>query len=576
MFITTIKTILENPKQRLSAVLLVCSLLYLPSLFGYYYKDDIIQLALLMGIDHQLIPDSADRFLKLFSFYGTFSDSLAESQTVNNSFVEAGVFPWWTSSNAYIHFFRPVTELSHYLDFYLFGTHAFFAHLHSLLWFLGAMVILSRLYQNYASSTLVAGLALVLYGVDYSFSFPVSWIANRNALLALFFMSASFYFFTQHHRTELLKYYLFSLILFVLGLLSAEFSIGILAYFFAFTLIMDHTPWRRRIARSLPFIVIFFTYLIFYKSMGFGTKNVAFYTNPINEPVTFLFQLLERLPLLFASQFYFLPSEISFNEALKPIHLVVSLAFIGLSFFLFKPILKGNPTNQFWLVASILAMALTTMTIPQERVLFFAAIGGNLLLAELIKYYVNSINKWSRYPIRFLMVLHLAISPLLIIALNTSLANLTNQIKSLMINFNESIDPQKSIIILNSQSSSFHIPFYRHILGLPPVQSLYQLAATTKPLTVCQQGEDSFTLELSDGIRISAMERDMDQNPFKVGDQYSFDELSLKVLKVTQDGRPQKLIVKLQQPIKSNHYEFFVMNKKDFQAVKINGECQSI
>lgn len=586
MFISTAKAILENPNKRLTAALLICVLLYLPSLFGYYYKDDIIQLALLMGIDQQLLPESSDRFFKLFSFYGTFpdsgsasgsgSDSVINNQVVNNRFIETGVFPWWTSSDAYINFFRPITELSHYLDFYLFDAIPFFAHLQSLLWFIGALLILSRLYQRYTASNLVAGLALLIYCVDYSFSFPVSWIANRNAIIALFFMLGSFYFFSRHYQTGFIRYYFYCLILFALGLLSAEFSIGITAYFFAFTLLVDRNSWRNRIIRALPLFLLFFSYLLFYKLMGFGTKNVAFYTNPISEPVTFLIQLFERLPLLFASQFYFLPSEISFNEALKPFHLIASLILIALSFLLFKPILEGNRTNQFWLTGSVLAMALTTMTIPQERVLFFAAIGGNVLIAELIKHYINGVKHWSRYFIRFLVVLHLIISPLLVITLNTSLANLSNQIKSMMMSFNQSIDPQKSIIILNSQSSSFHFPFYRHILGFQPTQSLYQLAATTKPLTVCQLTGDTLSLELSDGIRISDMERDMANHPFRVGDSYAFPELRITIRSVTEDARPQKLEVQFHEPFTKGRYEFYSVNKKDFQRVGMNGECQSI
>jgi len=104
---------------------------------------------------------------------------------------EAGFVPWWTDPEFKARFFRPVTSLSIWLDYALFGDWAPGYHLTSLLLFGVFLLLAWRLYIALGAPPRAALWALAILALDDIHCLPVGWIANRNTLLAATFLVAT-------------------------------------------------------------------------------------------------------------------------------------------------------------------------------------------------------------------------------------------------------------------------------------------------------------------------------------------------------------------------------------------------
>jgi hypothetical protein len=86
---------------------------------------------------------------------------------------------------------RPLTSLSHALDYRAFPDVPAIMHAENIALY-GLIALLAALfYRRIIADPHVAGIAGFLYAADDAHGFVVSWIANRNALLAAVFGLAS-------------------------------------------------------------------------------------------------------------------------------------------------------------------------------------------------------------------------------------------------------------------------------------------------------------------------------------------------------------------------------------------------
>ena len=96
---------------------------------------------------------------------------------------EAGVLPWLASESLRLSFWRPVSSLSHQLDYRLFGDTAWLMHLESVLLYALLAFLTARLYARLVEPRWVGGLAALLFALDDAHGHAVGWISNRNAVL---------------------------------------------------------------------------------------------------------------------------------------------------------------------------------------------------------------------------------------------------------------------------------------------------------------------------------------------------------------------------------------------------------
>ncbi|MCA1662772.1 MAG: hypothetical protein LC659_00595, partial [Myxococcales bacterium] len=107
------------------------------------------------------LPDS--RF-DLFSFVGhRRADTFKQ--------MDAGVLPWWTDPEVKLAFWRPLSALTHVVDWRVWPRSPAAMHVHSLLWFALALIAVAAFYRRFFAAfggggAWAAGLAILLYAVD--------------------------------------------------------------------------------------------------------------------------------------------------------------------------------------------------------------------------------------------------------------------------------------------------------------------------------------------------------------------------------------------------------------------------
>jgi hypothetical protein len=106
--------------------------LHLPTLGMGFFTDDYSHQIILQGAEHPTL-----RPWSLYDFGGVPAPDEPGRQF--------GFFPWWTSPDWKIRFFRPLTSLTLWLDHFLFGRWSVGYHLTSLAWFAGILILIGGL-----------------------------------------------------------------------------------------------------------------------------------------------------------------------------------------------------------------------------------------------------------------------------------------------------------------------------------------------------------------------------------------------------------------------------------------------
>jgi hypothetical protein len=112
-------------------------LLCAPSLWlGWQFDDDFHRLALAQPELPMLSRSPAE----LFVF-------IEGDETANRQYVVMGMLPWWSHEKLRIAFFRPLTGLTHWVDYRLWPEAPSLMHLHSLVW-LGVVVVAATFFYR--------------------------------------------------------------------------------------------------------------------------------------------------------------------------------------------------------------------------------------------------------------------------------------------------------------------------------------------------------------------------------------------------------------------------------------------
>lgn len=142
-----------------------------------------------------------------------------------------GAFHLWMSEPHI--YFRPITSLTFFLDYTIWGLNPIGYHLTSLLFhslcafqlYITTSLLLDRvkLRENYVK--ILSLLATFIFLILPSHAEAVSWISARSDLIATFFCLTAFNLYLAYKTTHLKTYFFLSYLLFVCALLSKETAI---------------------------------------------------------------------------------------------------------------------------------------------------------------------------------------------------------------------------------------------------------------------------------------------------------------------------------------------------------------
>lgn len=525
---------------------MIAAMLALPALFSGWLGDDYIHYALLHPDIH--IPRAND-----WSFFGLFSWVDAEpDRTV--VLMDRGVIPWWTYEGFRYQFWRPLAELSHWLDHAVWRDSPVLMHVHSLLWYLALGYLLFRLYGKSGMSAFAAISAMALFVWDSSHGLTVAWIANRNALMAAVFGVMALLLHMRWREGGERKVLLLSLLSLLCSLFSGEIGISTAGYLGAFALTMDRAGPRRALLALWPYVLVCVVWWLAYKAGHFGANNSETnYIDPLESPFIFVSKLLERIPILLAAQFGIVPADVAaFFGGGVTWFALVSLLFMVVVVWVMTPILKASPLARFWALGCLFAAAPISASIPADRNLMMVGIGASALLGMLFDAVVSKAltNRFIRGGAYVLFAIHLVISPLMMPLFSYS-PKVWNLLMALPVNQRMPIESAQDRVLLFGLSMPISLATmpmrFAHKLTVPERLWLISSDAMTfrlertSPSTVRVVAEKGMINEFEQTLRTLGRE------PLQVGQVITTDGMALRVETLNDDGRPQELSITLDE-----------------------------
>ena len=374
-------------KYSLAVLLAVTFLLHLgPTVSGGFYADDYLQRSLVVGsntLTEQGILAGVKQgdvtyFLqRQFSFFS----SQFENYT---AMVERGVLPWWSNDEAFMNFFRPLSALTHFIDYSLYPSNSHLMKLQSLLWYVAGLFIIYRLFIGLGLNSSTALVSLLFISLDVTIFSGLSWIAARNILLVitLGFLTVLAY----HKGVNDKRWYAIALLLLLVSLLSAEASIAICAYLGAYSLSFDGRTLRTRIIYITPFIILTVGWRVLYEMAGYGVSGIDLYIDPSQSLGMFLARAIWAYP---ANYFELLSGLDVFSGQIRAdIRQLFALLgmglFLGLSYCL-REAIRHDRVLRFFFVASLLSLIPSLTVTIASRTLFIPFVSVAVLFVYFLR-----------------------------------------------------------------------------------------------------------------------------------------------------------------------------------------------
>lgn len=542
----------------------LATLLALPGLWTGFFIDDLFHIIILEGGD---LPGQA---IHLFRFGPGDSEAI-------RPYMDVGIYPWWTLPEFKANFWRPISCLLARLDHSLFARKAFFYHIHSLLWYLLLISGLGILFKK-KMTAFTGGLALLLFAVDDVHWFPVTWIANRNALLAATLALWGFLAHLKWRESARVWGAPLSLLGYGLGLLAGETALSVLAYVATYELLGRKDAWRGKILGLTPMMTMVFLYLFLYKTLDYGAYGSGLYIDPIREPLPYLREAPFRLLSLLGTLLLSVPSDPwAFIPLLRPLLIGSGIAGILLFLWLTKRLRGDIPEEDWsalcWMVpGAFLSLLPLACTFPSNRLLLVPSLGSNAFIASLL------VAIWTRkYFGRLqravgLSGIYLAITGLLLPMASWPLHSLivhhfmqkshTSYLEAEM--DDERIESQHVILLVAPEPLTCLYPILvRTFEGYPRPIAWRVLSSAPYSHRLSRPEPNVLELEVVDGVLLGSDFERLTRSsrfPFKKGDHVFLEGMMVTILE-TRKGYPYHIRFSFEQDLDSSLYHLLKWDK---------------
>lgn len=560
---------------RRNLILFATFILCIPAMFTGFMGDDYLHYALLNADLPIAKPDD-------LSLFGLFSFINGDPER-NRLLMDYSLIPWWTYSELKYAFWRPLSEVSHWLDYQLWPNQPWLMHLHNIAWYMGALLLITKLYRRFQPTEGAALLALFLYALDSTHGFTISWISNRNALLALTFGLLTLYFHARWREENKASLLAIALLTQLMALLSAELGISVFGYIGAYALFFDKRGPVKGVLSALPYFVLIVLWWVIYKNAGFGAAHAdAYYVDPATQPASFLFAAMERLPVLLASQWGLIPADLyTLTPGDKRAYSIICAAFLLIILAPVIWMLRKQRTTLFWLCGMLFSILPALAASPYDRLLLFPGIGaagllGNFIYSLWVKKQRPENRGLKLYTLTvfgILALFHLILAPILLPLMTYSTKLMAAAVSDQPSYFAdiEDIEDKRLILFSPPLASSLAIAGLRFYRNEPMPERIWTITTLDGELDTLVRGNE-LILTREGGFMGNATEesvRDLEKYPFKRGDRVALSGLTIEVSKINPAGRPLQLTLIFNEPVASDKYQFLKWNPTEHRYDKV-------
>lgn len=570
--------------------LMIGLLLTSPALFIGFAQDDWYFLSIFK-------TNEAHGFnSELLNTY-TFADGQADH---NRELLESGVLPWWTVEGWRVDMWRPLTSLSLWIDYELFGEQPFPFHVHSWLHY-GALAALAAMwFRRTLGAGRAATIAALLFAMDGGHGIAAGWIANRHALDTALLGIGALLAHDQSCRTgaeagtKRIAWRALAVALFFTSLFFGEAAIGALAYLAAYALFIDDSAASQgpigRAARAAisfaPYLAATAIWRAIYIAAGHGTWGSWLYIDPLAEPLYFLKEALGRYPALLVG-LYAAPDSIvwvALPGIWQTLFSAIGAAFTIWMVLVLRPLLRESREARFLLTGSLLAALPMCATIPQDRNLTFAGLGALGVVGLFL-------DRWSRargessVRVRALagvwLSAHAAVAPMFLVGSSVAIAVMDRGFQ----NSNNSVEQYvnrdtKLVVAVNTPldllGASF--PLARAAQGGTEDFAWAWLSVARAPVVIRRTSANEFLLEQEAGFLRrpwSQIFRRPDAAPMKPGDAVLWSGIQARVLEA-REGAPASVAFSFEYPLDDPRYRFVTWRDGKYAALRIPAIGESV
>lgn len=550
--------------------------LTLPAVQTGWFADDYFHRLVLQPPDRpEWLHDIASRIhpLDIFRFF----DGNVER---NRELIDVGFVPWWTSEHAKGAFFRPLSSLTHWLDYQLWPRWPGVMHLHSIAWYGLLILAVGALHRQVINDRRVAALATLLFAIDDAHAMPIAFLANRNALIAGVFAVISIVLYVRARAASSWKLRAATLACYVASLLAGEAGISTLAYVAAYELCRAKEPWLVRAREAAPLLAVTIAWRLVWSAAGYGIGGIGVYIDPLGNPLRYAEAVATRIPLLLIGQFTGITADLALftSPQMMAVCAFLFLVVAPLAYRLTRSAFAEDPSARFWLVGAVLAAVPVSATLPSDRLLLMIGIGASALVARLIASAVNLGNaavSSHRAPLGQTIValiaigVHVILAPILLpLRVGTTLgpARFAPALHVLT-PFDETVEHQ-SVVIVNAPFTLFvgMLPVARALDGLPAPRRTRLLAPSMAAVTLSRT--DTHTLIVQADPPLFAMPWDrLYRDPaevLKVGDEWRLSDMTVRITNVDRQGRPTEFTYEFREPLESDNLRWLMWDGDAF------------
>jgi hypothetical protein len=484
------------------------------------------------------------------------------------------LLPWWTHPEIKTAFWRPVTCLTHILDYKLWPSRPSLMHLQSVVWYGLCVIIIAVYFRKMMGLTWAAGLAGLIWAFDYGHGTPVGFLANRNALVAAFFAVACLIAHDAWRRQGRRWGAVFAPLLLAIGLLSKEEGLAVFGLLVAYAICIDISTITRRIATLLPYIMVIVLWRLAWSGLGYGFAYAGdMYIDPMADPVGFIRAAFIRLPILLGDQWFlplggilvlFLGSAFTAKLAVSA---AIALAVIGL---LLAPMVRKNRTACFWLLGMALSAIPLCSTIPSDRLLLIPGVGAAALMGQFLEYVFGHVpqhvrKSYWRIPAKilcvFLITYHLCLSP----AALALRARYPMGPPSWWEQWTADIPPdpalfEQTLIFVNPPSTlhAAYTPVVLESRRQPYPRFMYILSPGWFPVHVYRPDANSLVVRPDGGYLLAMLDQLFRGNTvaLKLGEKIERIQMTVEITELTPDGRPAEARFIFKSPLEDKTFRW--------------------
>lgn len=528
-------------------IALVAAVLVLPAVDIGFTADDHI-LAARIG-DTTAFEGFAPTRWDLFVF-------VSGDPSQRERMLAGGTFAWWVAPDYKLAFMRPLSSATHVLDFALWPRVPALMMIHSIAWLLMLLTVVHAVLRRF-HPPVVAGLALLLYALDDARGPAVGYISNRNALLMAGFAFATLWAHDRGRRDGWSTGRWLGPLLFAIGLLAGEGTIGALAYLFAHACFVDPGDLRARVRAFAPYLAVLLVWAFVYKALGYGSHGSGIYIEPADDPLAFAVTVIERVPVLLLGQLAAPWSDFWVGYPLGVARIVWAFAWLVLVVFAWwcLPLLRVDPVARMWAMGSVLACVPIAGTFPADRLLALVGVGAMALVAQTLHGFLVG-DRPGAAPVRRgalasivaagLVLAHLVLAPLLLPIRSRSMVTVEEALA--MLDGAVPDDPSiasRTLVVVLAPNDGFvsYLPVMRAQTGRTAPARVRLLASATSPTAIERTGPRTLVVEPQTGLLSTPAERMLrsESLPFTVGDTVALPGLTVVVEAITADGRPRRV-----------------------------------